>query len=125
MGTYHTDYAFRVECLQDYVDQRMSAKEFAEHTGVDINSVYRILCGEQWLNTPRPEGFIYPWPEHAKASRKRLDESKFPFYADVMKRAKAESWGVRKTANTMGIGVATLVTVKRKLREAGLWDDSE
>ena len=125
MGTRHADRDFRIECLQDYVDQRMSAKEFAEHVGMNVNNAYRILAGEQWINTPRPDGFAYPWPEHAHMCRKRLDESRLPEFAEIMQRSVENSWGVRKTAAVMGIGNTTLTTVKRRLRETGLWDDSK
>lgn len=38
----HADPVFKAEVLQDYVDQRMTAKEFAEHTGLPLNNVYQI-----------------------------------------------------------------------------------
>jgi len=121
----HADPVFKAEVLQDYVDQRMTAKEFAEHTGLDINQCYRILSGETWIKTPRPEGFMYPWPEHVNANKRCNDVSCDPHFVAVLQQASAEKWGVRKTARMMGVSTNSVEKVKRRLREAGLWDGAE
>lgn len=117
----HADPVFKAEVLQDYVDQRMTAKEFAEHTGLPLNNVYRILAGEQWTKTPRPEGFMYPWPEHASDHKRCVDTSRYPHFVDCLVRGAAEKWGVRKLTKEMGISPSSLPGVKRRLQEAGLW----
>lgn len=121
----HADPVFKAEVLQDYVDQRMTAKEFAEHTGLPLNNVYRILAGEQWTKTPRPEGFMYPWPEHASDHKRCIDTSRYPHFVDVLAQAEAEKWSVRKTSKALGVAPSSIPTVKRRLREAGLWQGAE
>lgn len=120
--TAHADPVFKAEVLQDYVDQRMTPAQFAEHTGMAKCAVYRILSGESWVRTPRPVGFEYPWPEHAALCHKRLDESRFDEFARVLRQADAEKWGVRRIARELQISASSIVTIRRRLQEAGLLD---
>lgn len=121
----HADPVFKAEVLRDYVEQRMTAREFSEHTGIDINSCYRILSGETWIKTPRPEGFMYPWPEHAESYKRCNDASRYPHFVAVLKQATEEKWSVRKTAQAMGVSSSSISKVKQRLREAGLWRGAE
>ena len=121
----HADLKFQAEVLQDYVDQRMTPQEFAEHTGLDRNACYRILSGEQWIRTPRPDGFMYPWPEHAEGHKRVNDSSRYPHFVDVLTQADAEKWSIRKTSKALGVAPSSIPTVKRRLRAAGLWQGVE
>jgi len=46
-----------------YVAERMTPLEFAAMIGLSMPYTYAILRGEEWKNTERPPGFMYPWPE--------------------------------------------------------------
>ena len=56
-----TDHEQKKQWLEDYVRQRMTPLQFAEHTGRTRAAAYGILSGRAWKDVPRPEGFLYPW----------------------------------------------------------------
>jgi hypothetical protein len=56
---------WRVSVLVDYVRERMTIHEFAEHIGSRPRTAEYILRGYSWKDTPRPEGFQFPWPGQA------------------------------------------------------------
>jgi hypothetical protein len=60
---------WREDALRDYVRERMTPEQFAEHIGIKRNAVYEILNGG-WKRAKRPEGFMYPWPEHAPEAQR-------------------------------------------------------
>lgn len=51
------------ECLNDYVREKMSPEQFAEHVGANLCLATRILRGQSWKSILRPPGFCYPWPK--------------------------------------------------------------
>jgi hypothetical protein len=55
------EYTWKLECLQDYVKDRMTPKQFSEHVGLSLGRVYMVLKGKIWTDIPRPVGFQYPW----------------------------------------------------------------
>jgi hypothetical protein len=60
---------WKVECLRDYVRDRMLPETFAAHVGCTVWHAYVILSGKAWPSIPRPDGFVYPWPERAHLGR--------------------------------------------------------
>jgi plasmid maintenance system antidote protein VapI len=58
---------WREDCLQDYVRERMTPKQFAQHIGITVICARRILNGERWQSVVRPEGFKYPWTSRNRA----------------------------------------------------------
>ena len=79
---------WREDALRDYVRERMTPEQFAEHIGIKRNAVYEILNGG-WKRAKRPEGFMYPWPEHApEAQRQRKHQALVEYIAERMTPAQ-------------------------------------
>ena len=115
-----TEEEWRAECLVDYVRDRMTPRIFAEHIGTSRSVAYKILLGDYWKATPRPEGFLYPWPEAQNPvviSQRRKEA-----YADGYKRFEEGKWTYRKLAYYLGIPTQTawdVVQRKRKQNASG------
>lgn len=97
----------RVAALRDYVVERMTPRQFAEHVGIGYSGAVAVLAGKIWRDTPRPEGFRYPWPERSyqstaikqRYSRAEVDEA-------LALKAK-EKWSYRTLATHMGVSHCT------------------
>jgi hypothetical protein len=61
--------------LDKYVENRWSGVRFAEELGVKQVTAHLILQGKNWKHVPRPEGFIYPWPDNRTMNARRDDGS--------------------------------------------------
>jgi hypothetical protein len=53
------------EALRLYVENHWSGVQFARHLGIKQVTAHAILSGSNRKNVPRPEGFVYPWPDAA------------------------------------------------------------
>jgi hypothetical protein len=116
----HPDKAWRAECLVDYVRGRMTPQEFADHTGYALTNVYRILMGVSWKDTPRPEGFMYPWPERANLGsrgsfRRRQDE-----YVAAITAMRTEGLTKHEVAERLKLSYQTVDDIIRRLTRKGL-----
>ena len=106
------DADWRSECLRDYVNERMSPKDFADHIGVTVTQAYRILCGRAWKDIPRPEGFEHPWTDQDR--RADLIEQ-HPLYRKGLQLFKDLRW----THHQLGLylGVSADAAYRATLRE--------
>jgi hypothetical protein len=115
-----SDEAWRTECLEDYVRERMSPQQFAEHCGLRLNNVYAILWGKSWKNTPRPDGFLYPWPEReALGSRSRFRRRQDDYIAAI-KAMRAENLSKHEVAARLKVSYQTVDDIVRRLTRKGL-----
>jgi hypothetical protein len=46
-----------------YVEPRWSGVQFAQHLNIAQPTAHSILSGRTRTNVPRPDGFLYPWPD--------------------------------------------------------------
>lgn len=118
--TIAADKAWRAECLADYVRERMTPHQFAEHTGYTETNVYRILSGFAWKDTPRPEGFQYPWPERANLGsrgsfRRRQDE-----YVAAITAMRTEDLTKHEVAARLGLTYQCVDDITKRLVKKGL-----
>ena len=106
------DRGWRAECLQDYVGNRMTPKDFAEHIGVSLTTAHRILSGRGWQDVPRPDGFEHPWP---KQDRRADLIEQHPLYQKGLQLFKDLRW----THHQLGLylGVSAEVAYRATLRE--------
>jgi predicted DNA-binding protein YlxM (UPF0122 family) len=102
------DRIWRAECLEDYVRDRMTAGEFAEHVGCSRDAAYGILSGKNWKTIPRPDGFMYPWPEHEERSSKRISKSRKALYAEGMRLYRENAWSRQELAEHLGVAMTTV-----------------
>ena len=99
----YLDHDFVRSCLEDYVKERMSPYELAEHMGVSTDSAYELLWGRTWKKVPRPEGFQYPWPERQEFMVKQNFKKRLPRYRAGIKRYETEGWTLHQLADHLGI----------------------
>ncbi len=114
------DHAWRYECFEDYVEKRMSPKEFAEHIGFTLSNTYFILQGKAWKDTPRPEGFQYPWPERANLGsrssfRRRQDE-----YVAAITALRTEGLTKHEVAERLKLTYQCVDDITKRLVKKGL-----
>ena len=57
-----TDAAL-IEALDLYVKNKWSGVQFAKHLGIKQITADAILKGRNRKGVPRPDGFMYPWPD--------------------------------------------------------------
>ena len=91
------------ECLEDYVRERMSPYDLAEHMGLSTDAAYNILWGKTWKNIERPEGFMYPWPERQEFMTKQNFKKRLPKYRAAVKKYEAEGWTLPQLAKHLKI----------------------
>lgn len=114
------DPVWRRECFEDYVRERMTPAQFAEHIGLTVDSAYWILSGEGWKNTERPEGFVYPWPERADLSPPARFRRRQTTYVDAYERMTAEGWSYRDLAKHLGVSTSSAHDIVGRLEQKGL-----
>jgi hypothetical protein len=108
------DRAWREECLEDYVRDRMSPQEFAEHVGCSCKNAYAILGGKIWTDTPRPEGFSYPWPEYEARSSKYVSQKRKEKYAEGMQLYRENGWDQHQLSAHLGMAITTTRDLLRR-----------
>ena len=114
-----SDDAWKAECLVDYVRERMTPQEFAEHCGFRLSNAYLILQGKAWTNLPRPEGFAYPWPERENlGSRSRFRRRQE--YIEALRTMREEGLSRRAVATRLKVADKTVDDIARRLAEKGL-----
>jgi hypothetical protein len=111
-----TDPTWGRECLEDYVRERMSPKQFAEHIGVGLGHVYEILLGRTWRHIPRPEGFVYPWPERGHAGHRGSIEQRMVRYAEGVERFESEAWDMKQLAEHLKVSKSSAHRILRSVR---------
>jgi hypothetical protein len=102
-----TEAEWRADALMDYVRERMSPKQFAEHIGAPYSSAIHILSGNRWKATPRPAGFVYPWPERAAHSQSIRNAYSRPEIEEALALRHARGWSYRELAEYMGVQQST------------------
>ena len=117
-----TDATWGRECLEDYVRERMSPKQFAEHVGVGLAHVYEILLGRAWRHIPRPEGFAYPWPERRSPGVRGSILRRMARYDASVARFEAEQWNFTQLAAHLNMSKSS---AQRIVRRVHAWRASE
>jgi transposase len=97
----------REAALRKYVSKRMTPTQFAKHIRLSYSSAVRILRGEMWKDTERPERFRYPWPERMSQSTSIRNAYSREEIAEAVALKKAEGWSYRQLAAYMGVTHAT------------------
>ena len=97
--------AWQEEALRDYVNERMSPKQFAEHIGAQVDTVYEILAGKTWVRAKRPEGFQYPWTGTRRKTPRILSQSEID---QALALREAEGWSHRELAQNVGVHFVTV-----------------
>jgi len=111
------EYHWKEECLADYVRERMTPMQFAEHVGVSRSGAYAILSGSKWSNIPRPAAFQYPWPENTSPTV--LHRQRRLAYCAAVQKFEEEQWTYRQLAAHLGVPLQTAydaVQRERKLK---------
>ena len=106
------------ECLEDYVRERMTPHEFAEHIGVSKNRVYYILSGKEWKTVERPEGFQYPWPEREKLGSRSSFQRRVQEYDAAIRLREENGWTMIQLADYLGVGKGSGSDIVRRVK---LW----
>jgi hypothetical protein len=111
---------WKEECLRDYVDQKMTPVEFAEHVGCTLWHSYLILGGKAWTHVPRPQGFQYPWPERAHLGTRGF-ERKEREYRKVYERLSEDKkrdtkWTLTQLATSLDVSAHTARRIHRTFR---------
>jgi hypothetical protein len=93
----------------------MTPRAFAEHVGITRSVAYQVLNGNYWKGIPRPEGFLYPWPEshNPVVVYQRRKEAYVTAYALFV----AEKWTYRQLARHLGIPTQTAWDLVQRLRK--------
>jgi hypothetical protein len=63
------------EAFSLYIEHHWSGVQFSRFLGVNQLTGHMILKGKNWKHVPRPEGFIYPWPDSRTMNARRDDGS--------------------------------------------------
>lgn len=112
--------AWKLECLEDYVREHMTPKAFAEHTGYGVTNCYLILMGQAWKHIPRPEGFMYPWPERENlGSRGRFRRRQVEYIA-VITEMREKGLSKREVAERLRVSYSTVREIIQRLVQKGL-----
>ena len=93
--------------LREYVTRRMTPRQFANHIGYSYSGAITILLGRMWPETPRPEGFMHPWPERAAQSVALLHRYTREDIIKALALKEAEGWSYRQLARYMGVSHCT------------------
>ena len=101
------DKIWREECLVDYVRDRMTPTEFAEYVGISRDNAYGVLSGKIWKDIDRPDGFMYPWPEHEKKYSKRINQTRKEKYAEGMRLYRENGWDQHQLSDHLCISIST------------------
>ena len=83
--------------LRAYVAKRMTPRQFAEYIGYSYSGAITILLGRMWPKTPRPKGFMHPWPERKAqtvALRNRYSREEIDAALELSYRELARYMGV-------------------------------
>ena len=116
------DDDWKLECLIDYVRDRMTPYQFAEHIGMQLPHVYAVLAGQRWKHIPRPEGFEYPWPERARLGNRKSFLRCVHAYDEAVRLRDENGWSLARMAEFLGVhkGSAFQIYHRTKLwRERG------
>ena len=97
------DDAWKRECLEDYVRERMTPHEFAEHVGMRKAHVYGILNGKAWRTTERPPGFQYPWPEREALGSRNRFRRRVAEYDAAVREYESQGWTIQQLADRLGV----------------------
>ncbi len=93
------------EALRDYVNARMSPKEFADHIGVGVDAAYSILAGKGWLRARRPEDFCYPWTGNKRKVYRTFSQTEIQ---RALALREANKWSNRTLAKNIGVHYSTV-----------------
>lgn len=93
--------------LHDYVQARMTPKQFAEHIGTSYSGAVAVLCGKIWKDAPRPDGFLYPWPEQSYKSTAIKQRYTREEVNEALALKAKEKWSYRTLAAFMGVSNCT------------------
>lgn len=115
-----TPEEWQAECaalLQRYTDERWDVWRFAREAKIGYRQATKILLGRQWPSIPRPEGFVYPFPEHFKGNgRRRLTAEQV---AEGLALFWLQGWCIQRLADHWSIQrhSAALIVHGRAYRE--------
>ena len=115
-----SDDAWKAECLEDYVRDRMTPQEFAEHCGFRLCHAYLVLQGNAWGNLPRPEGFAYPWPEREHLGSRSRFRRRQGAYLEAIRAMREEGLSRRDVALRLKVADKTVDDIERRLVHKGL-----
>jgi plasmid maintenance system antidote protein VapI len=105
------DVAWRTEALRECWEQQLSPLECAQYIGVTRAQIYAIMAGREWKSIPRPEGFVYPFPAHAKQKKELTNAQKTEYIADYVRQRMS----LRQFAEHIGLSTATASFILRGL----------
>lgn len=118
MGTRMTNSkSWKQECMEDYVRERMSPKEFAEHCGFTTANAHLILIGKSWKTTKRPEGFEYPWPERAYLHSRSWFERRLSLYREAFQKMEREGLNAAWFAEEIGRSIDRAYHIIKQVKQ--------
>jgi transposase len=112
--------SWKLECLEDYVKEHMSPKQFAAHVGISLNYAYEILQGNRWVQIPRPEDFEYPWPERLNVGSRSSFRRRQEEYVAAITEMRAKNLSKHEVAQRLGVAPQTIRNIANRLVEKGL-----
>jgi len=110
------DEAWKRECLEDYVRERMTPHQFGEHIGMSNSRVYSILLGKAWRSVPRPEGFVHPWPERANLGSRNTFKRRVHEYDEAVRLRDENGWTMIQLAEYLGVGKGSGSDIVRRVK---------
>lgn len=95
----------RAKLLHSYVEKRMSIVQFARAAGISRPMAWQVLTGKGWVNVPRPEGFIYPWPQREKLSRHHLRKHTIETAERALRLYTLRGWTLVQLARHLDVSI--------------------
>jgi hypothetical protein len=112
--------SWKAECLEDYVRERMTPRQFADYVGISITGAYEILQGNRWIQIPRPEGFEYPWPERRNLGSRGSFQRRQAEYIAAITDMRTHNLSKQEVAERLGVVPQTVDSIIKLLIKKSL-----